>query len=274
MRPVGGGVPLRRLHVVDGHEGRLAAHGQAHVVFPQNFIHLVAQGFDVLPLRLAVRLGDTRIFVDADDLVHETELALGVADVAAGDRRGADRIGRAGQGNMALAGKQPGSRVQANPTRPRNVHLGPSVKIGEILLRAGRPVQRLHIRRQLHQIARHKTGGQAQMPQDLHQQPGAVAARTQRLLQSLLAGLHPRLHADGIGDVLAQPPVDVHQKIHRIALGAVHQSQPSLEERAGLAHLQIRHQLLFKLRVIFKRKQLGVFLDEKIEGVDNRHFGD
>ena len=41
-RPDGVGVPLRSVHIVDGDEGRLAAHGKAHVASLQAAVHLVA----------------------------------------------------------------------------------------------------------------------------------------------------------------------------------------------------------------------------------------
>ncbi|MNP21137.1 hypothetical protein D3C76_1137440 [compost metagenome] len=47
-------VPLGAVRVVDGNEGRLAAHGQAHIRRFQIAIHLAPEGDDGLPLLIAV----------------------------------------------------------------------------------------------------------------------------------------------------------------------------------------------------------------------------
>ena len=56
------GVPLGRIAVAGGHEGGLAAHGQAHIVGVQVLLDLLAQGVDGAPLRLGVGFGDARRF--------------------------------------------------------------------------------------------------------------------------------------------------------------------------------------------------------------------
>ena len=63
------------------------------------------------------------------------ELDLALVD-RAGDRRGARRLGRAGERDVALAGEQPGGRVEADPAGARQVDLAPGVQIGEVDLGA------------------------------------------------------------------------------------------------------------------------------------------
>ena len=67
-RPDGVGVPLRPVHVVDGDEGRLAAHGKAHIASLQAAVHLVACLRDGAPLLLGVGQRDARAFEDARHL--------------------------------------------------------------------------------------------------------------------------------------------------------------------------------------------------------------
>ena len=67
VRPQRGGVPFGAVRVVDGDEGRLAAHGQAHIAFEQVGIDLPAQRLDRPPLFIAVGLGDPRRFPDSLD---------------------------------------------------------------------------------------------------------------------------------------------------------------------------------------------------------------
>ena len=66
---------------------------------------------------------------------------LGPAE-RAGDRGGAQRIGRAGQRDVPFAGEQARGRIEADPARARHVHLGPGVQVGEVVLRPGRPIER------------------------------------------------------------------------------------------------------------------------------------
>ena len=122
-----------------------------------------------------VGLGDARRFVNPLNrhLVFEFRVA-GIEH--AGDRRGAAGVRRAGQRNMALAGKQPGCWVESDPAGARQVHLSPRVQIGKIGGGSGRSLERLHIRLKLNQIAGNKTRGEPQMAHDLDQQPGRVAA--------------------------------------------------------------------------------------------------
>ena len=54
------GIPLGAVAVVDRHESRLAALGQAHVACDQVGIDLPPQSIDRLPLQRIVGLGDPR----------------------------------------------------------------------------------------------------------------------------------------------------------------------------------------------------------------------
>ena len=208
-----GGVPLVAVHVVDRHEGRLAAHREAHVARREVRVDLVAQPLDRLPLLLGVGLRDARVLVDPlhRHVVGELGLAgvvvarLGVLGpgVRPGDRRGGERVGRAGQRDVALAGEQPRGRVEADPAGAGEVDLGPGVQVGEVVLRARRAVERGDVGLELDQVARDEPGRQAELPEELDQQPGRVAARAAAQRQRLLARLDARLQADQVADRLA-----------------------------------------------------------------------
>ena len=64
-RPDRRGVPLRRLVVVDRHEGRLAAHGEAHVLRVEIGVDPVAQRIERIPGFVGERKRDARLLVDA-----------------------------------------------------------------------------------------------------------------------------------------------------------------------------------------------------------------
>ena len=60
---------------------------------------------------------------------------------SAGDRRRAQWLGRAGQGNVTFAGEEAGSGIQADPAGARQKHFAPGVQVGEVHFSAGRAVE-------------------------------------------------------------------------------------------------------------------------------------
>ena len=66
-RTDGAGLPLVAVHVVDGHERRLAAHAEAHVGAVEARVDRVAGGDDLLPGVLGVGQRDARAFEHALD---------------------------------------------------------------------------------------------------------------------------------------------------------------------------------------------------------------
>jgi hypothetical protein len=72
---------------------------------------------------------------------------------------------------MALAAKQAGGHVEADPSGAGYVDLGPGVQIGKVVIRPHRPLDRVDIGLELDQIARHEPCSEAEAPHDLHEQP-------------------------------------------------------------------------------------------------------
>ena len=110
----GGEIPFRSVGIVHGNKRRFAAHRQAHVAFFQIGINRVAERLDFFPLRVGVRQRDARRFINARDVHLERKFRFTFVQ-RAGNRRGAGRIGRAGERNVAFAREQTGSRVKSNP---------------------------------------------------------------------------------------------------------------------------------------------------------------
>ena len=180
-------IPFGAVRIVHRNEGRLPAHRQADIVLGELRVHGMAQRLDFFPLRVTVRPGDAGRFVDAGH-AHFV-LQPGFAFVhRPGNRRGGRRLRGAGQRNMALAGQQPGSGVQADPARAGQIDFAPGVQVGEILFRPARAVERLLVGGELNEVAGDKTRGQSEMAEQLRQQPGGVAAgaasRGQRLFRA------------------------------------------------------------------------------------------
>ena len=71
-------------------------------------------------------------------LVREHGLAL---VELSGDRRRAERIWRRRERDMSLTGQQPRCRIQSDPPRAGEVHLGPRMQVGEIGSGAARTIE-------------------------------------------------------------------------------------------------------------------------------------
>ena len=272
--PMGFGVPLGAVHVVDGNERWLAALGQAHILLLEVGINLLAELVDLVPVLIAVRFSHPRVFMDTGDghLVFEGHLGL-VGEAADGRRRGRQR--RTGQRNVPFAGEHARGGIETNPAGAGDIHLGPGMQVGKVHRGAAGPIQRLLVGSQLDQVTRNKTRCQTELTQDLHQQPGAVAARPRAFLQGFFRGLHPRFHAHQVADVLLQALVEGDQEIvDRLRVGKnglARRRDPFAQQGAGFVGLQIGAQLHRQLRRIGEGKLLGVLLDEKVEGVDDGH---
>ena len=204
--------PLSPLRIVHRHEGRLAAHGQAQITLMQHLVHGSARLQNRLPLRLRIGLGDPRRLVHARDRHLEPEIGLRRLHQA-GDRRRRLRLGTGGQGNMPLASHQTRRRIEPDPTGAGQVGLRPGVQIGEIGRGTFRTLQRLHVGRQLDQVAAHEPRGVAEMPERMHQQPGAVPAGTAGFGQRPLRVPHAGLEPHDITHSLHDPAVQVDQHV-------------------------------------------------------------
>ena len=234
-----------------------------------------AERVDRRPLRLGVRPRDPRILVHARHAHREVELDLaGIGE--ADDRRGIAGIGGAGERQVAFAGEQPRRRVEPDPAGAGQEDLGPGVQVGEVVVGAGRSVERLHVGDELDQVARGEPRREPQVTHDLHQQPAAVAAGAAGALQRLLGRLHARLHAHQVADRVLQLAVEPHQHVDGVLAGGDRGAE-ALDEggetRPHRRRLEERDQFLGERRRVAERIGLGVRLDEEVERVDHRHVG-
>jgi hypothetical protein len=110
------------------------------------------------------------------------------------------------------------------------------------------PIEGRHVGDQLNQVARDKSGGESQVPQQLHHEPGGISARAAGILQSLFRRLDSGLHADQIPHCLLHIPVQVHQKQDRFLLDAWHVAQELRELRTQREGRQVGAQFSFLLR--------------------------
>ena len=134
---------------------------------------------------------------------------------------------------MAFAGEEARSRIEPDPTGARQVHLGPGMQIGKVRGRAGGAIERFDVGAQLNQIAGDKAGGEAQIAQDLHQQPASVAAGSTAGGERELGRLDAGLHANQIADVALQPLVQHHQEVIGGHGHPRHRGEPTGQQRSG-----------------------------------------
>ena len=266
-------VPLARFEVVDRNESRLAAHGEAHVVALEPLVDLVAQSVERRPRVLGKRLRDARMFGDPLDAHVEVKIDIGETRDAR-DRRGVAIMGRRGERNMAFAGQEPRGRIESDPARAGKIDLGPGVQIGEVVVRAGGPVERDPIRLELNEVAGHEPRRETQIAQDLHQKPARIAARARAALERLLRALHPRLHADHIGDFARQAAIELDHEIDRAPKRAIDCAQERRKPRACGLGRAVDDKIGPQVLAIFERPDLRALLDEEIERIVDRHVGD
>ena len=223
------GVPFGRLIVVDRDEGRLAPHGEPHVMGREVRIDALAQRIERGPGFVGERQGDARLLGDPRQIHVERERDLGGPDQAADRRRGGVVRAR-GQRQMAFAAQQTGGRIEADPAGTRQIDLGPGMQVGEVARGAGGSIERLDVGLELNEITGHEACRQAEVAQNLHQQPGRIAAGALRALERLLDALHTVLHADHVFDLLLQTLIELDQEIDGLA---------RLERDAGEKRLEL-----------------------------------
>ena len=173
---------------------------------------------------------------------------------------------------MALAGKQARGRIQSDPSGARQIHFAPGVQIGEIVARARRSVRGSRIGHELNEIARDEARGEPQVPQQLNQQFGRVAAGSGLLLEGVFGQLHAGFHTNHIAHVGGETPVQLDEKIDGGAWLARHRAEIGCEQRGQRASCQKRRELAFLGRTVLEGNCLRVRLQEKIKGILNRHF--
>ena len=147
------------------------------------------------------------------------------------------------------------------------------MEVGKVGFRTGRTIQRLDVGGELDQVAGDKAGSQAEVAQDLHQQPGGVTAGAGALGQGLLRRLHAGLHADGVANVLLQLGIEGNEKINAALLCPRDRCHVFIEQFAACHLIEIGRQLVPLPVFVGERKLLGVRLKEEIEGIDDRHLG-
>ena len=272
-RADGVGIPFARFEIVDRDEGRLAAHGQTDVVGDERSVDLLPERVERLPRLFREGFGDPRMLGDALDAHVEREIDIGEARDSR-NRSGVAIVRGGGQRNVAFAGEQARGRVEADPAGARKIDLRPGVKVGEIAVRARRPVQRDEIRLELNQIAGDEASGKAKMAKDLHHEPARIAARARAALESLLRALHPRLHANEVFDLLGKVAIEVDHEVHGALRRTVDSVEPSLQPRSRRVGRSVDDQVRPQVLSVLERPDFRAFFDEEIEGIVDRHVGD
>ena len=144
---------------------------------------------------------------------------------------------------MALAREQARRRIEPDPARAGHIDFGPGVQIGEILLRAGRAVERLLVGLELDQVARHEARRQPEIAHDIDEKPAGIAARAGLVAKRLFRRLHARLHANEIFDVVLELPVQRPDEVDGRFRVNTQLRNIILEQRPRLGRLEIGRQL-------------------------------
>ena len=192
--------------------------------------------------------------------------------------RGAARLRRATQRNVSLPGEQTGRGIQTNPSAAGQIHFAPRVQVGEIHLGAARAVERLHVGRELDEIATDEPCRESHRAHHFHEQPGGIAARAARLGQRVLRRLHAGFEADGVLDGVLNPLVDLDEKINRPRAFLQILREQFIHEREqpgrGRGQFHERREFLLQPRVVGEGILLRRVFEKKVERVVNRHLRD
>ena len=182
-----------------------------------------------------------------------------------------DRSGRTdcATGAVAIAGLEP------DPSGAGDIHLAPRVKVGEVVRGPRRPVERLHVGDELDQIARHEPGRQPHVPQELHHQPGRIAARTGSAVERLFGCLNARLEANEIADAPLKPLREIDEGIDRAqSAERVEAVEVIVEKRRHRIRPTKRLKLVGLPVFVGEWEALDVGFEEEVERVVDRHLGD
>jgi hypothetical protein len=147
------------------------------------------------------------------------------------------------------------------------------VQVGEIGLGSRRSVERFHVGLELDEIPGDEARRDAEVAQQLHQQPARVAAGTARGSERFLRRLDAGLHADEVLDVLRQAHVQRHQEIHRRRRRARNGVEVALEAWRERAANEIRRKLVQLFLRVAEGKIVGAWFEEEVERIDDRHLG-
>ena len=155
------------------------------------------------------------------------------------------------------------------------------MQVGEVGLGAAGAVQRLHIGLELDQVAGDEARREAQVTQQLHHQPGTVAAGAAGLGEGFFGRLHPGLQPDQVADVVLQALIQADQEIDGARLvgrlqpcGFAGQQRLEVRAQGGLRRAgQVGQQIILQAGFIGQGQLFGTGFQEEIEGVVDGHLG-
>src|SRR5277367_874706 len=94
----------------------------------------------------------------------------------------------------------------------------PGVQICRVRFRSAGAVGPIILRSQLNEVPGDKARRESQMPENLHEEPRGIAARTHAPFESLFASLNARIHPGFISNLVPHPSIQVDQEAGHSAL--------------------------------------------------------
>ena len=139
-------------------------------------VHAVAERDEPVPGLLGEGQRHPRRFAgSASTFISKPNSTFGRID-GADDRRGRAVMRRGAERQVAFAAEQARGRVEPDPSGARQIDFRPGMQIGEIVVGAFRPLDRIDIGLELDEIAGDEARREAEAAQHLHQEPGGIAA--------------------------------------------------------------------------------------------------
>src|SRR4029450_14164169 len=137
-------------------------------------------------------------------------------------------------GDVPLARQHPRGDVEADPADAGKIDFGPGVQVSEIALDLARALDRIDVGAQLNEIAGDETRREAEVTENVDQQPRGVTAGPGAGGQRLFRRLNARLHPDDVADLFLQLRVELTQETDGAVGLARNLLQVSREQRALL----------------------------------------
>jgi hypothetical protein len=112
------------------------------------------------------------------------------------------------------------------------------------------------------------------MAQELHQQPGRIAARAACQLQRLLGRLYAGFKADDVADGALHLAIEVDQKVDAGLRRRRDRVEEATQQGRQRQAVQVRFKFFLLPGLVFERKRRRIGFGKEVERVDYRHAGD
>ena len=148
------------------------------------------------------------------------------------------------------------------------------MQIGEIVVGAGRAIERHQIGLQLDQVAGDEARGKAEVAERLDQQPARIAAGAFLVAKGFLGRVDPGFEPDDVAYGALDTGIEGNEKIDGVLRPAVNVGEEGRQQWTGRFGLHVDRQVAAQILRIGDGGGGRRFLDKEVERIVDRHVGD